>query len=130
MVESDDEKDDEKEEFIKQFKKDVVRLEKVSPLLKNDALREKIGIFYNAYYSDKLARLNQYLVYLTFVLAAASVLQTINFIYGQQVATTTIDQIIELVRSLLTLFLLIVSIKVGLEILRDAFRQIKKRLGC
>ncbi len=120
-----DEEDSDFKEFIKKFKKDVVRLQNVSPLMNNDKIREKIGIFYNAYYSHQLAKFTKYLAYATIVLAASTILQTINFIYGQDVAR---NFIVDATRFALVGTIFIIGIKFAIDIVTDAYHWLRNKV--
>ena len=116
--------DEEFEEFIKKFKKDVSRLKNVAPLLENDKTREKVGIFYNAFYSHQLTKFTKYLAYATIALAASTVLQTISVIYGQEFAK---GFVIDATRFSLIGIVLLIGIKVAFDILNDVYNFIKKK---
>ena len=114
---TEEENDEELEEFIKKFKKDVVRLKDVAPLMNREDIREKLGIFYNAFYSYQLAKSTKYLAYATVVLAGATVLQTINAIYGPEIAHNTIIGVTRI-------GIVIVMIGIGLRVLFDIIGKI------
>jgi len=123
---SDEEIDEDMEEFLQKFKKDVVILKDVAPLLNRKEIRDKVGIFYNAYHSYQIARFTKYLSYATAILALTAILQTINAIYGKEIAQ---NFIIEVARILISILIFIFVLKITVEILDSFYIWIKNKFN-
>ena len=110
---TEEKKDKELEKFIEKFKKDVVRLSGIAPLMANQGIREKVGVFYNAYHSFLLSKYTKYLFFATLILAVSATLQTVTVMYGPQYAQSVISQITKTIveiGSMMIIFVIVVNL--------------------
>ena len=69
--------------------------------------KKRLAFFYNAFYSNKLATVTKWIAYATVILAGATILQTINAIYGPELA----NKYVEIIRFIIIIAIVSIFLK-------------------
>ena len=122
------EMDEDKKEFMKELNKDLevlVHNDALPQLAQKSDVREKVNIFYSAYYAKKLAEYTKWLVLATVVLASSAVLQLSNDWIGTE---ETMKSFILIVRQGITIILILAVVYAIASVAISGVRKIYKTL--